>query len=181
MPNLRSFISGEESSFALMNDEALAPKPRLDIIKPDLLRLKTAWMICSASPILYLFLADLVRTNWFEGGKGLANLSALQDKYLIWSVGAVVCILELVLLMVRFKFQSKLDEAASSLSTLIRTYTKRTFIMIALCETTAVLGFIVFLMDGHLPIICAFGIASMMMYAQSYPSERGLAAAARKK
>jgi hypothetical protein len=161
-----------------MNDEAFIPKPRLDTIKPDLIRLKTTWMLCCSSPILYLMAANLIRTHWFQDG-GLTKLTPIQEKVSLWIAGGIVAGLQIALLVVWATYRRKLKESASHLSTLIRVYSRRTFFMMALSEIAALLGFALFLVNGQLPIVFAFGVASMLLYAQSYPSERGLASAAR--
>ena len=163
-----------------MNDEALVPKPRLDIIKPDLVRLKTIWMLCCSMPMFYLVIAHLIRAHIFDGEQsGFASLPHVQYNYLLWALIGLGMACQLVMLGVRMVYGKKLQAAAGNLSALIRVYSRRTFIMIGLSETTALLGFILFLVNGQFPVVFAFGIASMLLYAQSYPSERGLASVAR--
>jgi hypothetical protein len=62
---------------------------------------------------------------------------------------------------------------------MIKIYTRSTLKLMLLSEAVVILGFLLFLLNGQATVLLAFGIAGMVFYGQSYPSERRLGTIAR--
>lgn len=158
-----------------MKDQVVPRHPHLEVVKDDLNRLKLMWGMCCASPILYLFFAQLVQQACFSADEmGFARLTPATYKWFFGSAIALGVAVQLGMLWVRRTHRSKALVAARNPHQLLAAYQRRTVHLMLLSEVVVILGFTLFLLNGQAAMIFGFGIAGMLLYAQSYPSEREL-------
>lgn len=160
-----------------MNGQAVPRFPQLESVRDELNRLKITWALCCASPILYLLFSQFIQDMYFSAkDMGFAQLPANYYRGVVIGCAAVVVAMQIIMLIVRKRHDGEMrNTAAKSAPLLLSIYTKRTFKLMLLSEVAVLLGFVLFLLNGQIAVLFAFGIAAMLCYAQSYPSERALA------
>jgi hypothetical protein len=163
-----------------MNGQAVPRIPQLESVREDLNRLKITWGLCCASPILYLLFSQLIQQMYFSANEmGFAQLSSSRYRGAIIGCGFAALVVQAVMLFVRKRGEQQMRRTAKSTHQLFQIYTRRTFKLMLLSEAVVILGFALFLLNGQTTALLGFGIAGMLFYAQSYPSERALASIAR--
>lgn len=159
--------------------EADTRNPQLDSVRDDLHRLKLLWILSTTSPLLYLAISHYIRLTFFTASeRGFAPLSAGQFQWLVALFAVLAAGIQAVHLVIRRRYAASLS-AAPHVTTLLRLYRNRTLSLMAASEAPVLLGFILFLVQGHLWSVFLFGLVSMIYYAQSYPSETRLGSYAR--
>lgn len=150
--------------------------PELAPIRNELHRLKIMWVLCCLSPLAYLGLALYVTQKWFSWREQRGLFKFSDQTYLILAIvfGLMALALEAVILLIRKRYDERMRAAGRAVVQLMELYSRRTFILVALCETAIMIGFVFFLLSGRLDAVLASGILGLLYYAQSYPSEQGL-------
>jgi hypothetical protein len=159
-----------------------APRhPALEPVSEELRRVKWLWCVCCLSPVLYLAIARFLKAVYFIPGEreGLTRLPPGQYEIAAISFLVVTLSLQVALLVVRNRFRARMCEPAAGLVRLMQLYRKRTIFLLAVSDTAGLLGFVLFLLRGDLRAVLVGGVLALAYYAQSYPSERGLAAYAK--
>ncbi|MGI8906209.1 MAG: hypothetical protein ACR2IE_06940 [Candidatus Sumerlaeaceae bacterium] len=110
---------------------------------------------------------------------GFAQLPMGQYRAAVMCCAVLALAVQGVMFLVRRKHEEEMRRTAKSTYQLLRIYTRRTFKLMLLSEAVVILGFVLFLLNGQAAVLLGFGIAGMLYYAQSYPSERALASMAR--
>lgn len=160
-----------------MKSHSISRQPELESVRDDLNRLKLTWGLCCASPILYLLFSRFIQDTFFaSNSNGFAHLPQNQYYIAIGIAGVLVLGLQVAMLVLRRRYQEKMRNSMKHPQQLLRMYSRRTFQMMLISEVAVVLGFVLFLLNGQASVVFAFGIATMLYYAQSYPSERALSA-----
>ena len=163
-----------------MNGQAVPRFPQLEQVRGDLNRLKITWGLCCASPILYLLFSQFIQSTYFTSkDMGFAQLSSNAYKIAIGAAVTLAFVVQAVMFVVRRRHAMEMRRTAKSAHQLVQIYTRRTFKLMLLSEAVVIIGFVLFLLNGQALVLLAFGIAGMLLYAQSYPSERALASIAR--
>ena len=133
-------------------------------------RLAIVWGACCISPILYLAVAAIIKSAFMpEGGW-------YPVEPFTWSrimIGLVVWIILLQILhtAVKLRARHRLSTLPAHSSAFLQLLTRRTFILIALSEAAVAVGFVLVLLQGEYHPIFLSGIAAMLLYAQSHPSQ----------
>lgn len=167
----------------MKSDDAVSHFSWLEPVRGDLLRLKIIWILCCLSPLVYLTFSRFVVTEWFTaaGSQGFYHLAPESYRTLLVVLGVVVLGLEGLLLYVRHHFSVQMgSRSARSAAQLLQIYLKRTIFLAAISEIATFLGFVLYLFNGELSSVFLFGMAGLIFYAQSYPSQRGLVAFAKR-
>ena len=158
-----------------MNGQAVPRFPQLEQVRDELNRLKITWGLCCASPILYMLFSQFIKQVYFSPTEmGFAQLPFNQYRAAIICAGAVALAVQGIMLVVRKRDASEMRRTAKSAPQLLKIYSRRTFKLMLLSEIVVLFGFGLFLLNGQATVLLGFGIAGMLLYAQSYPSERGL-------
>ncbi len=149
----------------------------MDPVRHELIRAKWIWTACCFSPIIYFLVARLVDMWWFRdkarpGFVGLSPESAPLAATLFLAYGLS---LEVFLLFLRRWFNRKLSFQSTSLQQAVGTYLRRTLVLLAVSECAVLGGFVYFLLFGDIRALLIGGVLTYLYYAQSYPSEEGLA------
>jgi hypothetical protein len=151
--------------------------PRLDPAREELLRAKWIWTGCCFAPIIYFVVARAVDV-WCFGQSGQRGFMPLQAAALL--LAARIFLLYLValqagLMVLRRWFDRRGRRLAADLKRLGALYLRRTIVLLAISESAVLGGLIYFLAFGDIKAVLIGGVASYLFYAQSYPSELGLA------
>lgn len=83
--------------------------------------------------------------------------------------------LEVALLGLKRWFDEQARRVEQDLFQAMKIYLKRTLVLLALSELPALGGLLFFLACGNMRAVFIGGVAAYLFYAQSYPSEEGLA------
>jgi len=152
--------------------------PEVDPIRDELERTKWIWVACCVAPLIYLLAAHWIQRQWFheKGHAGLLTLEGQTRSLLaIIFLGAQI-LLQGAVTGVRHYFGVQLTKnRPQGIKVLMALYRKRTLVLCAISETAALLGFLYFLAVGDFRALFVGGVAAYIFYAQSYPSEHGLA------
>lgn len=154
-------------------------KPRYPALEPvhgDLVRLKLLWAICSASPLFYLWLGHLLASHWFHADKpGLLSLSPDRLDSITGAATVLAFLAQIAMLVARRWCDRVSARNSKSVAQVMQYYTRRTYVQLALAETTVIMGFCLFMAGGDVRSLLLFGLLGLFYYAQCYPSETGLA------
>jgi len=152
--------------------------PEVDPIREELERTKWVWLACCVAPLIYLLAAHWIQRQWFEE-KGRAGFLSLDGEarstLAIAFLGAEVFLQGLILVVRRYFAVQLTKNRSQGIKLLMALYRKRTLGLCAISETAALLGFLYFLAVGDFRALFVGGVAAYIFYAQSYPSEHGLA------
>lgn len=148
----------------------------MEAMRVELVKLKTMWSLCCFTPILYLLVAQIVASRVFAS-REVPGFIRLQDetyRALLFGAGGLAISLQGTILWVRRFYDTRMRSASRDAARLLHFYTRRTFVLVALSETMALIGFVLFLLNGQLSAAFCGGLIGMIFYAQSYPSETRL-------
>lgn len=152
--------------------------PEVDPIRDELERMKWIWVACCVAPLIYLLAAHWIQRQWFQE-KGHAGLLTLQGQtrslLAIVFLGTEILLQGLISVVRRYFAVQLTKNRPQGIKALMAVYRKRTLILCAISETAALLGFLYFLAVGDFRALFVGGVAAYLFYAQSYPSEHGLA------
>jgi hypothetical protein len=152
-------------------NKPLSRFPELDPVRSELHRLKTIWMFCCLSPIAYLGLALMVQeNNWVH----FVQLSPAEYRLIGSIFIAAALSVEIGIWLVRRRYDRAMRRIGRAVVQLLELYSKRTYLLMALCETAIFLGFLFFVLSRDLYVMLFAGCLGLLYYAQSYPSERSL-------
>ncbi len=151
--------------------------PQLEPVFAELLRAKRIWLACCFSPFVY-FIAARAVASWFFAERpqpGLLDVSnewraILPNVFLLYAVA-----LQGALVGLRRFFNRRASKNAGDLRRVAAIYMTRTLVLLALSECAVLGGFLFFLALGDMKAVFVGGVISFIFYAQSYPSEEGLA------
>ncbi len=150
---------------------AFPRSPYLDSVRDDLNRLKLLWILSTTSPLLYLAISRYIKLTFFTATEmGFAPLPVDKFQMMVIAFALMAAGVQIAHVVMRHRFSSGLQDGRN-LTVLLRVYRNRTLSLMAISEIPVVLGFILFIVQGHLWSIFLFGVASLFYYAQSYPSE----------
>lgn len=162
-----------------MNGHAVPRFPKLEPVRDDLNRLKITWGLCCASPILYLLFSQFIQQTYFTAKEmGFAQLPWNTYRVTVISAALLALTVQALMFYVRRKHEREMRSTCKSAHQMLKIYSRSTFKLMLLSEAVVILGFCLFLLNGQAPVLLAFGIAGMVYYAQSYPSESRLASIA---
>lgn len=155
--------------------QATPKNPELNAVRTDLTKLKLLWLTACVSPILYLQIGKFISDIFFNppDQMGFFRMDAGQYRICFFSVVAAAVALQALILWIRRNYDEKM-RGSGHVNTMFKLYTKRTFRLMAISEAVILAGAVLFLLNGRLDHLFAFGIVGMVFYAQSYPSESGL-------
>jgi heme O synthase-like polyprenyltransferase len=163
-----------------MNGHAVPRFPQLEPVRDDLNRLKITWGLCCASPILYLLFSQFIQQTFFSAHEmGFAQLPFSQYRFAVIGAACAALAIQALMFYVRRRHESEMRRTCKSAAQLLKVYSRSTFKLMLLSEAVVIFGFILFLLNGQSAVLLAFGIAGMVFYAQSYPSEGRLGSIAR--
>lgn len=166
----------KEDVVNLMTGMRTGKYPFLDPVRDELNRTKWLWLACCFSPIIYFLLARWIYEQWFRESNrgGLLNLASPEFAYAPQLFLAGILLIEPFLLWVKWYYDRKAKTSAT-LPELMAYYRLQTFICLALSDLAAFAGFIFFILTGEMKSVLIGGVVAFIYYAQSYPSEEGLA------
>ena len=156
--------------------------PFLDPVRTELHRAKWIWSACCFSPIIYFLVARAIYVWWFRDAAvaGFLHLGEAQVRFASQLFLGYIVALQASLIVLRRWFNRRALAQAKTLFELMAAYLKRTLVLLALSEGAVLGGFLYFVMVGDLKAVLIGGVFSYLLYAQSYPSEEGLARLARR-
>jgi hypothetical protein len=151
--------------------------PFLDPVREDLLRIKWLWVACCFSPVIYFLIARAIDAWWFReaAAPGLLPVSSSYGRFFSQLFLAAIVALQAALVVLRRWFNRRAVAQAETLRALVAIYMKRTLVLLAVSECAVLGGFLYFVAFGDMRAVLVGGIFSYLFYAQSYPSEEGLA------
>lgn len=155
--------------------QAMPRNPHLDSVRDDLNRLKLLWVVSSTSPLLYLAVSHYVKLTFFNPPTevGLAPLSPQHFTWAVLACAVFAAGMQMVQLYLRRRYAGAMGQG-KHVTSLLRLYRNRTLALMAASEVPVLLGFGLFLMQGDLRVLFLFGLVSLVLYGQSYPSETTL-------
>jgi len=135
----------------------------------------TLWLMALTSPLIYLVICIVIDRTVFAGraAKGFFPLSEslYAGLFGFLAVLAVAGVFSVYALLKNWAARVAEDPADSGEGTLSRR-TRRYFVIFAICDTIALCGLILFLIQGDIRAMVFFGIAAMVGYAAAYPAPR---------
>lgn len=141
--------------------------PGFDYVREETRQLIFLWGLCCCSPVIYLSVAWLVQKSIrFDG---FIKVSPETWRMLIMGVAVIAVLLQIAHFVIRLRVRDKLEQSIADPKTFMATLSKRTYSLIFMSEMPVFLGFILWCLQGSLTPIFGFGIASMLLYAQSHP------------
>jgi hypothetical protein len=147
----------------MARDSNLLPEP----VQEEIKKLKMLWGFCCCSPLLYLFVSWMLKKTLLSSDTffKFPQLSDFISPYALIALAVV----QAWVFFVQWLYIRKATPQPDSGARLVY-YRRRTFALLAVSESGALMGFIVFLLCGDLMAMFVFGLAAMVFYAQSYPS-----------
>ncbi|MGB9691918.1 MAG: hypothetical protein ACPL7D_07085 [Candidatus Sumerlaeaceae bacterium] len=151
--------------------------PFLDPVRGELLKAKWIWVACCFSPIIYFFLARAVEVWSFRDAakSGLVGLDPENRDRAAKAFFLFAVSLEAAVLSLRHWFNRRARSGTTTLQEVMSLYLKRTIVLLAVSECAVLGGFVYFLLFGDMRALLIGGVLTYLYYAQSYPSEEGLA------
>ncbi len=141
--------------------------PGFDYVREETRQLTVLWGLCCFSPLIYLSVAWLVQRGLdFEG---FYKVSAETWRVLLISLAVFAVLLQIGHFIIRLRVREKLEQNMADPKTFMSTLSWRTYSLIFMSELPVFLGFVLWCVQGSLTPIFGFGIASMLLYAQSHP------------
>jgi hypothetical protein len=141
--------------------------PGFDYVREETRQLTFLWGLCCCSPLVYLSVAWLVQRGLdFEG---LYKVTSDTWRMLLLSAAVIAVLLQTAHFIIRLRLRNKLETSMADPKTFMATLSWRTYGLIFMSEIPVFLGFLLWLLQGSLTPIFGFGIASMLLYAQSHP------------
>lgn len=151
--------------------------PFLEPVREELRRAKWIWTACCFSPIIYFLIARAIHSWLFRDAvnPGFLHLDPSQSHLGARFFLAYIVALQAALIALRRWFNRRAAVTAVSLREIMAIYMKRTLVLLGLSECAVLGGFLYFVALGDLKAVLIGGVFSYLFYAQSYPSEEGLA------
>lgn len=129
------------------------------------------WRGCLVLPFVYIGLALIVESIWFEPQRPRGFLALSRDslEVLISVFGGLAVGAEVGVLLVRRHFVRAIEIGRSMPGVVAALYWRRTVWMCTIADTVCMLGFLIFLSNREWTPMVLFCGLSYFMYAQSYP------------
>ena len=105
---------------------------------------------------------------------GFSPLSTQHFHWLVMGSAVIALGVQALHVILRQRFSAPLGRNGRDVNELLRVYRNRTLSLMAASELPVLLGFTLFLVQGHLYPVFLFGLVSLIYYGQSYPSESQL-------
>jgi F0F1-type ATP synthase membrane subunit c/vacuolar-type H+-ATPase subunit K len=142
-------------------------------IRPELQRLKRFWALCICLPLLYLIICIIINKYVFLKSDVPGFVPLSQDTYRVILILFATIIIsgQIAILLLKTIFARSLKglvENATAFAELLR---RQMLILAVICDTVAILGLVLFLLNGDLRTMFFSGIIALVYYAQIYPSE----------
>ena len=135
------------------------------------------WAFGCCSPVIYLLIAHGLRVTGIAAkAHTWAGLDAGPAVLLPFAAAMVAA--QTAMLVLRMHFDRRMNGAEPG--QVFDFYRRRTLFFLVLSDTTAFLGLVLFILTGKMWAVLALGCAGLLLYGQSYPSERGLVARIRR-
>ncbi|MCX8037399.1 MAG: hypothetical protein N3D11_10225 [Candidatus Sumerlaeia bacterium] len=133
------------------------------------------WMLGLTSPLIYLIICAVVNRSVFahRSQAGFWPLETKTYQFLLAGLAvAAVCTFPL-LWRLKTKWAMRAPEVEGVENTLLDSPRGRRFLVLFMvCDTVAVTGLILFLIQGQMSAMLLFGILGLVNYAAAYPGER---------
>ncbi len=133
------------------------------------------WMLGLTSPLLYLIICAVVNRSVFahRSQAGFWPLEPKTYQLLQAALALAAAAAFPLLLWLKSKWAMSVPEAARPGSGLLDSPRGRRFLVLFMvCDTVAVTGLILFLIQGRLSAMLLFGILGLINYAAAYPGEK---------
>jgi hypothetical protein len=141
------------------------------------------WMLGLTSPIIYLIIGIVIDRKVFAGRETAGFWPLEEPAYkILFGILATVAIVSMpVVAWLKSSWASRPESAPSEETdddaeverpepTLFETpQGKRFTLLFMICDTVAVLGLVLFLIQGHLNAMLFFGVVALIDYAVAYP------------
>ncbi len=133
------------------------------------------WMLGLTSPVIYLIICAVINRSVFAR-RSQAGFWPLEPKtYQLLLAGlavAAACAFP-ILLLLKAKWAMSAPELEGVESTLLDSPRGRRFLVLfMICDTVAVIGLILFLIQGQMSAMLLFGILGLVNYAAAWPGEK---------
>jgi hypothetical protein len=132
------------------------------------------WMISLTSPLIYLVICLLVDRYVFVRYPipGFSPLSAPVYSWLFGALALLAFISLPVVFFLKRQWAVKAREAVDEDAAILESPRGRRFaILLIICDTVALIGLILFLIQGSLTAMLFFGIAGLLNYAAAFPGQ----------
>lgn len=151
-------------------------KHPVSFIKDEISRQRILWKIFLCLPIFYLLICTLIEKYYFipEGKQGFVALKNDTFRLLLYITAGFAVISEILIVFLRGYFLAGIRDIQNDPKTAVEKLRFMFFILACFCDTTSVLGLILFLLNGEMWTMLCFGIIGMLLYAQIYPRENML-------
>lgn len=132
------------------------------------------WMIGLSSPLLYLIIAVIIDRAVFSKRDVPGFWPLPESTYsLLFGILAFVAIVAIpVVYFLKAKWVAAAgngDEPRDTNLLLADARSRRLLVLLMACDTIALIGLILFLIQGHLGAMLFFGIVALLNYAAAYP------------
>lgn len=156
--------------------QTIEEKERQLILEKSKMHLKwfrRFWVICLCIVPLYLIICVLVR-EYILYPRAMSGFLSLSGQ--IYQLVQVVFFASALLayptiLMIKRIYWRELARYTSSPQRVMTRFRDGLFILAIICDTVAILGLLIFLFNGQLIMMIAFGLLALFYYAHIYPSE----------
>jgi hypothetical protein len=148
--------------------------PNDPIIKHTRKSLRRIWNVCIFFPPTYWLVCWAINHWWFTPKEmyfGMLGLSHKASYLLILLVGVAAGLIQWAIVGLKRIAARRMSDEEMTPAIFAAHLRTRTYLLLALCDTVALLGVIVFLMGGLLLAPFIFGMLSMLYYLQCRPEE----------
>jgi len=132
------------------------------------------WMIGLTSPVLYLVIALVINQQVFAKRPvaGFCPLPAEVYDWLFVALGFVALGSLPAVYLLKSKWAAKSPHTGDEDTSLLESQRGRRFIVaFMICDTIALTGLILFLVQGRITAMLFFGILALLNYAMAYPAQ----------
>jgi len=144
-------------------------------MEAEAIRRRTLWLwrFFLGMPFVYLLLAKLIDSVWFDSNRGFGFWPLRSEAYriLLGILGFLAVGAQVVLLLLRSHFNRRIRNERSDPVVAAQLARQRTFYLGACADTVSGLGLFAFLFNGDWNTFIAFCACSYLLYMQAFPGD----------